>query len=144
VTTREERREERERRAEMKARFPCCRWYRKPAVAGQVDGEGVPSHYSCQLAFLALKKPSLREVPMNPRLPHHRRETPDVEATPQHPKGDPRRHGDDPQQDPAHPAAAPEDRARAPGCNTEGAQDAQGEAMRCAGSLKMFWHKVIR
>jgi hypothetical protein len=58
--------------AEIRAtldRCPRCRWCKKPVVAGQVDAEGVPAHYVCQIAFLARRKPHPREVPINPKLP---------------------------------------------------------------------------
>ena len=53
----------------MLDRLPKCRWCRRPVVAGQVDGEGQPSHFVCQIAFLLLSKPFRRAVPINPRLP---------------------------------------------------------------------------
>lgn len=53
----------------MLARLPKCRWCRKGVVGGQVDGEGQPSHFQCQIAFLLLSKPNRKEAPINPRLP---------------------------------------------------------------------------
>ena len=49
--------------------LPKCRWCRKPVAGGQVDGEGQPSHFQCQIAFLLLSKPFRRAAPINPRLP---------------------------------------------------------------------------
>jgi hypothetical protein len=54
---------------ELVASYPKCRWCRKPCVGGQVDGEGVPSHYCCSLAFLLRRKRHPREAPLNPQLP---------------------------------------------------------------------------
>jgi hypothetical protein len=59
----------------LMASYPRCRWCKKPVCGGQVDGEGVPSHYTCQLAFLSLSKPHPRAVAPNPKLPqvHHQK-----------------------------------------------------------------------
>jgi hypothetical protein len=77
MSTRRERREARERRAAMKAKYPCCRWCKRPCVAGQVDGEGQPSHFCCQLAFLQLSTPYRHAVPINDQLPQFNRYSPE-------------------------------------------------------------------
>jgi hypothetical protein len=81
MTTRRERQEDREHRQAMARRYPKCRWCRKLCVAGQVDGEGQPSHYACQVAFLQLSKPFRRAVPINPRLPQLQHVSHEKEAT---------------------------------------------------------------
>jgi hypothetical protein len=69
VTTGAERAEHRAQRAEMARRYPSCRWCRKPVTCGQIDGEGVPAHYGCQIPFLQLSKPHRHASTVNPRLP---------------------------------------------------------------------------
>jgi hypothetical protein len=55
------------------ARYPGCRWCRKPCVAGQRDATGQPAHLLCQAAF-ALVSPRPGRVArgraaINPKLP---------------------------------------------------------------------------
>jgi hypothetical protein len=54
----------------MLAKYPACRWCNRACVGRQVDGEGQPAHFACQLAFTLLSKPHPHAVPINPRLPH--------------------------------------------------------------------------
>jgi hypothetical protein len=74
VTARRERAEERAKRQEMGRRFPSCRWCRKPVTCGQIDGEGVPAHYGCQIPFLQLSKPHRHASTVNPSLPQVQRQ----------------------------------------------------------------------
>ncbi len=68
MTTRRERQEARERRAEMRRRYLACHWCQKPVVAGQVDGLGRPSHHLCSLACWRHRRFGDKAFP-NPKLP---------------------------------------------------------------------------
>lgn len=51
MSTRAERVEERERRAEMARRYPACVFCKRPVVAGQTDEHGRPAHLCCRAGF---------------------------------------------------------------------------------------------
>jgi hypothetical protein len=75
MTTRAERAEAKAKRDELAAKYPPCRYCKRPVVAGQVDSEGVPVHHICAIAFLRRDRPHRKAVAPDPRLPQVRHYT---------------------------------------------------------------------
>ncbi len=69
MATRKERADDLARRRALAAKYPACRYCRKPVVAGQTDSQGNPVHHTCALAFLLIDRPHKRFIPPNPKLP---------------------------------------------------------------------------